>query len=126
MKPKSPVIREQVIETQIRTYLSLKRIFHWKAKTVGTYDEKLGRFRKSAGYMKGISDILGIFNGRLLAIEVKSAVGRLSPAQVIFQDEVRRHGGIAFVARSVSDVQAALQQWRAWTSPQFIQPTEDI
>ena len=108
-------ISEQTIETPIRQYLSIKRIFHWKAKTVGTYDVRKGVFRKSAGYMKGVSDILGIYNARPLAIEVKSAKGRMSPEQVAFQHEFRLNGGIAFVARSVDDVATALDRWRSHT-----------
>jgi hypothetical protein len=109
-----PKIKEQVIETQIRTFLSLRGIFHWKAKTVGTYDPRKKIFRKNAGYMKGVSDIIGLHNGIMLAIEVKSASGRVSPEQEIFQANVRANGGIAFVARSVADVQQKLEHWQAY------------
>lgn len=88
--------------------LGIWNIFTWKTKTVGTFDSKLGRFRKSSPmYRKGVADIIGILpEGRLLAIEVKSQKGRLSPEQKIFLEEINTRGGVAFVARSVSDVEA--------------------
>lgn len=60
---------------------------------------------------RGVSDILGIYSNRLLAIEVKSKTGRLTRWQTIFLDDVKRNGGIAFVARSVDDVILALAQY---------------
>ena len=52
----------------------------------------------------GVPDIIGIFRGRFLGIEVKSKAGRLTTAQKIFIDEINMAGGIAFVARSIDDV----------------------
>lgn len=46
--------------------------------------------------------------GRLLAVEVKSPTGKVRPEQTAFLAEVVRHGGIAFVARSVEEVSAKL------------------
>jgi Holliday junction resolvase len=58
--------------------------------------------------MKGIADILGCYQGRFLAIEVKTLTGRLSPAQEQFLERVRKAGGLAFVARSIDDAIDAL------------------
>jgi hypothetical protein len=54
--------------------------------------------------VKGIADILGIYAGRFLAIEVKKPGGKLSPAQDKFLQDVRRNGGVAFTAYGVEDV----------------------
>ncbi len=43
--------------------------------------------------------------GRFFAIEVKSAEGKPTPEQTAFLAAVVRAGGIAFLARSVKDVQ---------------------
>lgn len=101
-------LTEKQIENDILRYLKLTGYFVFKIKSVGTFDPKLGRFRRSSPmYMKGVSDILGILpDGRFLAIEVKSEKGRVSPVQAIFIDEIISRGGVAFVARSLSDVQA--------------------
>lgn len=103
-----PKILEKEIENNILRYLGSINIFAWKTKTVGTFDQRLGKFRKSSPmYKKGVADIVGILpDGKLLAIEVKSQKGRLSPEQKIFLSEITSRGGVAFVARSVEDVEA--------------------
>lgn len=54
--------------------------------------------------MVGVSDILGIYKGRMLAIEVKNKGNKPSPAQKEFLDNVNHHGGIGFVAYNLEDV----------------------
>ncbi|MFA5346548.1 MAG: VRR-NUC domain-containing protein [Methanoregula sp.] len=54
--------------------------------------------------VKGISDILGIFRGQFLAIEVKTKTDGFQDGQEEFIWSVNRAGGLAFVARSVEDV----------------------
>ena len=46
--------------------------------------------------------------GRFLAIEVKSATGKVSPAQYAFAKTVTDAGGLCVLARSVDDVARAL------------------
>ena len=59
---------------------------------------------------KGCSDLLGMLKGgRLLAIEVKSKNGRVSPDQQAFLDKVNSGSGLGIVARSVVDVDLALK-----------------
>lgn len=96
---------EKFIENAILDYLAARDVFAWKVKSVGTFDVKEGRFRRpSKRYKKGVSDILGIYMGKPLAIEVKSAKGKLSPDQRVFLNEFRVRGGIAILARSTKDV----------------------
>ena len=78
-----------------------------------------GRGGKPAPYrmggVKGMADIIGcapktdgvhvVLVGRFFAIEVKSADGKPTPEQTAFLAAVVRAGGIAFVAKSVRDVQ---------------------
>lgn len=57
----------------------------------------------------GCPDVLGqLKDGRLLGVEVKSRTGRPSPEQALFLERIRTAGGVAFVARSLCDVHAAL------------------
>lgn len=51
----------------------------------------------------GGSDLIGWAGGRFLAIEVKTSTGVVSPEQKDFIALVRKHGGLAGVARSVED-----------------------
>ena len=57
----------------------------------------------------GLSDVLGqLVDGRLLAVECKTRRGRPTPEQLGFLQTVADHGGVAVLARTVADVDAAL------------------
>lgn len=105
---------EAIIQNQIMSYLKFKGIFAWQNKSTGTFDPTSKRFRKPGlWFMRGTSDILGILDGgKLLAIEVKTPKGKLTPEQKLFLREIRLRGGISLVARSVADVELALKQHR--------------
>lgn len=84
----------------------------YKIQTTGVYDANRGCFRKRGKYVrKGMSDIIGIVEGRFLAIEVKSENGTLTPDQKSFILDVNESGGIAFVARSIQDVVTNLTKY---------------
>ena len=61
------------------------------------------------GSTPGVPDIVGIFKGRFLGIEVKTERGKLSDHQKHFIDRINASGGIAFVARSYQDVVEKLE-----------------
>lgn len=100
-------------------YLSLHGIFAWRSNNTGVYDAARHCYRSFRG-LKGMSDILGIIprvsehqgqvsmQGVFLAIEVKSATGRVSADQAWFLEEVRRRGGIALCVRSVQELHEVL------------------
>lgn len=85
-------ITEKEVTAQIRQVLKICRIWHWK------------NWSGPMTYPKGISDILGVYKGRMLAIEVKRPGGRVSPEQIKFIKQVNEEGGIGFVAYSVDEV----------------------
>lgn len=63
------------------------------------------------GLCVGSSDLIGVSpDGRFLAVEVKTPTGRIRPEQKRFIEAVRRHGGIAGIARSPADAVALLSQ----------------
>lgn len=67
------------------------------------YGPKTHYFR--ANTARGMSDIMGILKtGKMIALEVKSAKGRVSEHQEEFLQQIRDGGGIAAVVRSVDDV----------------------
>lgn len=58
----------------------------------------------------GCSDIIGqMKDGRFLAVEIKSAKGRLTEDQKQFLAVVRQNGGVALTVRSVSDTIQGLE-----------------
>jgi penicillin-binding protein-related factor A (putative recombinase) len=82
---------EAAITKSIRDLLSSLQIFHWK-----NWGGMMGT--------KGVPDILGIYKGQFLGIEIKTKIGKVSPEQERFLDNIRQNGGIGFVARSLDDV----------------------
>jgi hypothetical protein len=59
--------------------------------------------------LPGSSDIIGIFCGRFVGIEVKTRTCRQSAQQKRFQAAVERAGGLYVLARSVDDALAAIR-----------------
>lgn len=103
---------EKLVEQQILIWLRSKKVFAWKNVTGGFYDSKIKRFRKQVSpfAINGSSDILGILpNGRFLAIECKSRYGKATPDQLMFIERINFSGGCAFVAKTLEDVQRALE-----------------
>ncbi len=107
MKPKL----ESAIKGEIMQWLALQKIFAWVNTSTGIYDPTRGCFRKlnGRGQRKGTSDVLGIYKGRPLAIEIKRPGGKPTDDQVRFIEDFKTHGGIAFVATSIEDVIKHLQ-----------------
>lgn len=105
---------EKPIEKAILQYLEfVDDCYAWKNNTVGIYDKAKGIYRKSRSKyaINGTSDILGVYRGRFLAIEVKTPQTKNRPSedQRMFIERINYHGGIAFIATSVEDVQQALE-----------------
>ena len=106
-------MREKDIENIILEYLMYQNIFAWKNNTVGIYDKGKGVYRKNMNkyVINGVADVLGLLpDGRMLAIEVKTPKGRVSPSQQKFLDRVNKSGGVAFVARDLIDVVNKLKE----------------
>jgi hypothetical protein len=96
----------------ILDYLWVKNIYAWQNRTGAT---KIHRQGYTDGFIRfgkpGSADILGVTpDGRFLAIECKTATGRVTPMQAEFLEDIRRSNGVAFVARSVEDVIAKLEE----------------
>jgi len=89
-------VSEHDLTVAIRQLLKIYGIFHWKV-------------HQSLGCTPGVPDILGIYKGKMLGIEVKTKNGKVSPAQQGFIDAINREGGLVFVARSVDDVMEKLE-----------------
>lgn len=85
----------------------------WHAR-MNTGAGKIVRQGKVSQFMRwgfpGCPDVLGqLRGGAVLACEVKRPSGEIRPEQAAFLEKVREGGGVAFVARSVTDVMEALK-----------------
>lgn len=90
---------EKHIENQIKRYLDSLGSCTWHMKVHGSMYQKAG-----------VPDILACINGKFVGIEVKRPGGIVAPLQDWVMYEIRRAGGVAFVAYSVDDVKKQLRQ----------------
>lgn len=87
-------------ESEIR--LEVKRWFELHGALVWDTEQEM-----RARITPGLSDLIVCWPGRGVAfVEVKSAVGRQSEAQVGFQEAVESAGGVYVVVRSIEDCEA--------------------
>ena len=94
---------EGVIKKQIMDWLRAQpRAYGWLIQ--------VGKIPGRTNHSKGIADIIGVFRGRGLAIEVKAPKGKLTPEQATFLDMWTACGGISIVARSLEDVLSVLTE----------------
>lgn len=66
-------------------------------------DEHSGTLRRVGVGNPGGADLIGIYHGRFIGIEVKTPTGRQSDEQKAFEAGVTRLGGAYCLARSVDD-----------------------
>jgi len=78
--------------------------------SVGLWDPRKKCFRRNVDpyRRKGVSDILGIWKGKFLAVEVKIKGRYATPEQKQFIEDVNKAGGIGLVAYSLEMVQERL------------------
>lgn|SRR5487761_1771350 len=103
---------ESRIRNLICSWLLAKRAFIFVHDSVGVYDpvRKCFRSNRNPYRIKGVADLLGIWKGRPLAIEVKVPGKYPTPDQKAFLLAWEDHGGIGFVARSLDDVIEKLER----------------
>jgi hypothetical protein len=88
--------KESDVQNAIFEYLAiLPGCFTWRNNSVGVFDPIKKIYRKNNGKfsINGVADILGIYLGRPLAIEVKGYGGKLSPHQKDFLAKFEVAGG---------------------------------
>lgn len=93
---------ELMREIQLRLTEEGHRVFR---NNIGVCQTKHGDYIRYGVCNPGGSDLIGwTKDGRFLAVEVKTATGRLSAQQDSFLQAVCKSGGVGIVARSVEDV----------------------
>lgn len=98
------------IRNAIMSWLKFHHAFCFIHDSVGIYDPVRQRFRIRHGAHRsvGIPDIIGIWKGKFLAIEVKAPKKYPTQDQKRMIQTINTEGGLAFVARSIQDVEDQL------------------
>jgi hypothetical protein len=113
-KPSGQPTEAQILKAVMALLKRHPKVAQCWRQNSGTFQERNrdGSVRYiRANTAKGMSDIMGILkDGRTLAIEVKSATGRMRPGQEEFLATIRQAGGVAGVCRSVEEAQALLEE----------------
>jgi hypothetical protein len=111
-KPSGQPTEAQVLKAVMALLKRHPKVSQCWRQNSGTFQERNrdGSVRYiRANTQRGMSDIMGVLkDGRTLAIEVKSATGRMRPGQEEFLATIRQAGGVAGVCRSVEDAVALL------------------
>lgn len=101
-------MKEQELVNQIIDYLAYqKECFVWR-QNQGAFKTETGGFYKFSS-IKGISDIIGCYKGKFLAIECKVGRNKPSEAQIDFMNRISKLGGVSILAYSLNDVTEALK-----------------
>jgi Holliday junction resolvase len=87
---------ERDIERDILEYLWMRGVFAWPTHS-----------GKRMPVTPGVPDIIGVKDGRMIAVEVKTETGRVSKTQNEFHSKLMLHDAFLIVARSLDDVIAA-------------------
>ena len=97
-------MKESEIQKQILDWLKLQSGgFFFRTNNIGVpLHGESGGYRPSP--VKGLADIIGVFKGHFIAIEVKTRKGKLTANQIEFLNNVIGGGGHAIVARSLETV----------------------
>lgn len=103
MKNKKIKISEKDIQSFVLDYLC-RHGFFWRNNTTGIYDPSKACFRKNKSQLNGVPDILGVYNGRFVAVECKSgSVKKLSEDQEEFRLNFEKQGGIFYMANDIDE-----------------------
>lgn len=101
-------MKETNVQQLIRVEASKLGATLWRNNT-GKLQDKTGRW-VSYGLCVGSSDLIGMYKGRFLAIEVKQKGKQPTVEQQQFIDFVNKNGGIAFVCDDVKNLQNLLEK----------------
>ena len=101
---------EVALRRRICAWLRFHGALVWVHDSVGIWDPTKKTFRRNVDpyRRKGVSDILGIWKGKFVAIEVKIKGRYATKEQEEFIEDVNKSGGIGLIAYSLEMVQERL------------------
>ena len=81
---------------------------HFKARISGAFYRAIGKYDCTSE--KGLPDIIVIYKGYFVGLEVKSKTGRQRQTQLAAEKKILRAKGFYFIVRSLEDVQRAFDE----------------
>ena len=96
--------KEKDVLREILLYLRARGVFHVRLNTMGVFDFNRKVYLKSPNTTKGVADIYILRNGKTIFLEAKSPVGKQTPEQKQFEQDVWKNGGEYYLVRCIQDV----------------------
>lgn len=94
----------------ISAWCSVNGAHFQRVNTTGQYDFKLGRYRRS-GSTKGVADIMIIYKGNTINLEIKIGKDKQSKDQVKMQESINNAGGIYIIVKSFDNFLEKVKQY---------------
>jgi len=100
-------LKEKEIQSFILEYLEWNKIgYFWRNNTGGMIKSYKGKNMFMRFGELGSADIIGVLNGRFIAIECKGeGIDKISDNQKMFRDKVMLNGGIYYTANDTNKFQ---------------------
>jgi len=93
----------------IMAYIKVHGGFASRLNSMGVYRGDLCKFVRST-QRRGMSDVIGTYQGKSLNIEVKIGADKMSIHQIRVKNEIRQAGGFYFVAKDFDSFQTWFKQ----------------
>lgn len=88
----------------VENYISLRGGYAMRINVAGFYRPDVGYIK--SGSTVGVSDLIAVVKGRILAIEVKAGADTQSEAQKAVQAKIEAAGGVYLIARDLDSFKA--------------------
>jgi hypothetical protein len=102
-------VTESLLQDRVRLILGADRAGVWWRNNVGVATTDRGA-KIRFGLFPGSADLIGLFRGRFIGVEIKTPQGRQSPDQRRWQACVEDHGGVYAIVRSEDEARALLTE----------------
>lgn len=108
MVPIKKLPLEKDIQRECCEWLDKEGFFFWRSNNIPVFGQNNGgnrTFRSMGKYSpKGIPDIILIYNGKFIALEIKRPKAKLRPDQEVFQARCADNGAKYFVIHSLDEL----------------------
>ena len=96
---------ESDLQKSVIQYLTIKHIFHYRQNSGAIVTERKGKkgfYRFTS--MNGLPDIVCVYRGQYVGLEMKSNKGKLSENQIMFREKLEQAGGKYIEVRDLDTI----------------------